>query len=249
MLSLSQHFHRGRGYDHAEQLRLLHRQNDQRADRERKDRLDAQDSEDLLFAAIEVISATAEQVRAFELKLDRYDEATVSALLRNEHDLELVNERLNALLERAHVLSDGRRVFRTADGSRVFDEFGVEVSPDELDFDEIPEDGPTWEEYEREMNKRKSLLTERRELLDYQEELDKAREGLSDGEISQEELEELDADLETLMPEAVKRELAQYGSPATELGEAAPGERLAETASDQQNSLAGHRPGLDLSSM
>ena len=42
------------------------------------------------------------------------------------------------MLAKAYVLDDGRRVFETADGARVYDEFGEFVPPEIIDPDLIP---------------------------------------------------------------------------------------------------------------
>lgn len=47
--------------------------------------------------------------------------------MENQVFLDAVRERLDVVLSRAHVLEDGRRVFKTEDGSQVFDEHGAEV--------------------------------------------------------------------------------------------------------------------------
>ena len=60
------------------------------------------------------------RIEAFSIKLDTYETATVEALIANEKAMELVQARLDDLLDRAHVVEDGRRVFKTRDGEHRF---------------------------------------------------------------------------------------------------------------------------------
>lgn len=83
----------------------------------------------------------------------------------------------------------------------------MEVLPEELDFDLIPNDTPTWEIFSQAQSQENLLGIEREQLLDYQDKLDNARDLTSDGEISEAELAELEADLNSMMPLAVRREL------------------------------------------
>lgn len=185
--------------------RRLHQDQQQR---DNKKRAEAQDAEnDFVDLAVPIVQAMAEQIEAFTVQMDHYDAATVAALNQNAIELELVRERLNDILLRAHVLEDGRRVFRTEDGLQVFDEFGTEMSPDVIMPDEIDPSAPTWEAFSSEWNLERELSQERQELLEYQERLDEAREQVAGGEIGADELEELSDDLEALMPTAVQQEL------------------------------------------
>src|SRR5690606_14630576 len=98
----------------------------QEEDEEREqDRVDS----NLIELAQTVIWATEMRIREFEMSLDRHDAATVEALMENERELVEVRERIAERLERAFVLPDGRHVFKSEDGTRVFDEYGVEVAP------------------------------------------------------------------------------------------------------------------------
>ena len=179
-------------------------------DRERRRKEGAEkDGEDDLFALAAV--SIEEQVRRLSSRIDRYETATVAALQRNERELADARARLTALLENAHVLPDGRRVFRTEDGSRVYDEHGNELSEEEIDPASIPDGRTTWEAFQNVIEERDHLLQERQDLLEYQERLDEARGDLEDGELSGEELDDIEAELEALMPEAVRGELHAAG--------------------------------------
>lgn len=183
---------------------LLRRQRDE--DRERKRDADASaDAADLMDAAMMLI--TASDADAFRVELDRYDTATVAALQLNGEALDAVQERMEKLLAKAYVLPDGRRIFKTEDGTRVFDEFGAELGRDEIDPAMIEDARPSWETYKPELDEKNRLLAERREILAYQEKLDNARERLDSGEMTQGEYERLRDDLKVGMPEAVQAQI------------------------------------------
>lgn len=78
--------------------------------------------------ALQGALAPAHKIADFTVKLDRYDTATVQALMDNERDVLAVREKIDAMMLKAHVLPDGRRVFKTEDGTRVFDEFGAQLN-------------------------------------------------------------------------------------------------------------------------
>lgn len=193
---------------------------------ERQKQRELEEAQDSAFInlATSTIIATEIQIAEFREKLDRYDEATVRALQLNQRKIENVElllldvrNSLQEMLDRTHTLDDGRRVFLTEDRSRAFDEFGSEVTREELDFDIVSETAPTWESY-KELRQQEtdlsdtlqSLEQERSEILQFQTKLDDAREEFSGSEITERQLEELDADLDVLMPVSVKQKLPGY---------------------------------------
>lgn len=105
------------------------------------------------------------RIQQFETTLTEYETATVAALIANEEKMAVAQSALDALLAQAFVMDDGRRVFITEDGTQVFDEQGVEVSPEELDFDLIPPDAPKWEAYAPHLEEYERLDTEKQALL------------------------------------------------------------------------------------
>jgi len=185
--------------------RRLHQEQQHREDKKRAEAKGIED--DFVELAIPIIQATTAHIEAFTVQLDHYDAATVAALHQNAIELEMVRERIEEMLLRAHVLEDGRRVFRTEDGTQVFDEFGTEVAPDIINPDEIVPSAPTWEEYWADRQRSTELTLEREQLLEFQERLDEARELTSDGNIADDELDALSEELEALMPTAVQTEL------------------------------------------
>ena len=116
-------------------------------------------------------------------------------------------------------MEDGRRVFLTEDRTQAFDEQGVEVTPEELDFDLVPKTAPTWEsvagaftEQERLKLEFDQLQTERSVILEFQEKLDAARDRVDEGDITNHELNDLDAELADAMPASVKAQMPGFDS-------------------------------------
>lgn len=222
MIQLSQHFaHKDAGHlndaQHQQRWFIKAREDNQRREKA-ADKLD----DDLAALASEVILATQAQIAAFETKLDKYDEATVQALMENQEKLDAINARIEAMLDQAHVMEDGRRVFRTEDGQQVFDEGGVEVSSNELDPDTINPSAPTWEAFSEVKAEQARLEAERDEIHEYQEKLDAAREQIADGEISEADLEALDAELIDAMPTAVQAQSPDINVAEPKVAENAP---------------------------
>ncbi|MBU2527605.1 MAG: hypothetical protein KKC03_13490 [Bacteroidetes bacterium] len=157
------------------------------------------------FGAMAVM-ASSEEIATFEITLDKYDTAVIAALDENEHDLTAVHATIQDKLEKAFVLPDGRRAFKTEDGMRVFDEHGSEIAPDELSADEIEDWRPRWEAFSADKQAEQALTEERQDLMDYQHRIDDAREKLDDP-ISKQELVDLKRDLEADMPQSVRKQL------------------------------------------
>ena len=156
------------------------------------------------FASAAIVAAPPVQVEVFETKLDSYDIAIVAALMGNQERMDVVTASIADILSRAYVMDDGRRVFKTEDGTQVFDEHGDEVTREELDFDQIGPDRPTNEAYSSDLASRQALLEQRAQIIEFQEHADAARERIAQGGISEDELAELDAALSRAMPDAVR---------------------------------------------
>ncbi|MEO0486260.1 MAG: hypothetical protein AAF092_10150 [Pseudomonadota bacterium] len=179
---------------------------------EKKDQLEEREEAHLSSFTASVSIATEIQMQTFQMQLDQYDAATVEALMTNQEALDAVRERLDILLRQAHVLGDGRRVFKTEDGTQVFDEFGEEVGTELIAPEDIDDAAPSWETFSKEKEAEHALATEREQLLEFQEKLDETRAELDGKDVSAGRLEELDAELAALMPPEIgppNRELEQ----------------------------------------
>ncbi len=165
-----------------------------------------------------LVLATAEQIAEFSAELDRYDAATVEAIMENQQKLEKIQAELRDKLARAYVLPDGRRVFKSADGMRAYDEFGEELKPEAIDPDTIENWRPRYEEYLGDRRTEKSLIQERSELEAFDKCIQEARERKDEADLTAKELEEVRKDLADNMPAAVKRRLSiEPDAPAADL--------------------------------
>jgi len=165
-----------------------------------------EDNNDAVTAYSDIVAtqlADPERLTAFEADLDIYDTAVVEALMENTEALETVQAQIDIMLHQAHVIDDGRRVFKTEDGTQVYDEHGASI----IDPMAISANKPTWEEFSSQINEMKHLEQERTAILDYQEKLDTAREQLANGDITNGELDRLETSLTEAMPDAVRDKL------------------------------------------
>lgn len=160
------------------------------------------------------VFASETDIANFTVKLDRYDTATVEALQENEEALARVREELRILREKAFVLPDGRKVFKTEDGKRIFDESGTEVK--NVDADAIEDWRPRWEQFKAGTDEETKLTRERQQLHAYQAELDEARERTGEDGLTKDGLDDLERRLDADMPEAVKRHLSGDETPTLE---------------------------------
>ncbi|MEQ1953652.1 hypothetical protein [Mesorhizobium sp. CN2-181] len=182
------------------------RDDKQLKDRREKDKSEDQREDGELAAIAEVLASNTE-IADFGVKLDTYDAATVDALMANDVDLQAVRDRIEDMMLEAHTLPDGRRVFKTRDGTKVFDENGAELKPEEVDPLEIDNRKPRWEDLLDAKREEAELVDERRDLIEFQEKLDGARERLDDPALTKDELDALDKELGDAMPERVKATL------------------------------------------
>lgn len=209
---------------------------EERKKKEEADRLETSDALQLLIYASPIA------VSEFEQRLDLYERATIEALMENQEALDESSDRLDALLGEAYELPDGRRVFKTENGLRVFDENGTELSAEELDPDLIEAHRPRWETFKAEKDAHDALTEERQELLDYQEKLDDARERLDQGGLTESDLDELEALLEDDVPEAVTRRLP--ASEAAELEQSGASSYPTSPKHENDQALLDSQPGL-----
>lgn len=185
-----------------------------RQDREKHLATEKHEKDEQEQQALEQMLATTQRLADFSSRLDDFDTASVKALMHNGEELDQVRTRLDAMLERADQLPDGRRVFKTEDGMRVFDEHGAELPADVIDPHSIDDHRPRWEPLKALRADEAKLQEERRAILDYQEKLDQTRARIDKGGITNKELDALDADLKSTMPAAVRDSLGHRGAEA-----------------------------------
>lgn len=189
--------------------------------------------------------APPERIAEFEVTLTAYDIAVVKALIANDERMAALQTEISAMLSQAFTLDDGRRVFKTKDGTQVFDEHGEEVPADIIDPDAIPDDTPTWEAFSKLKETEAALTAERESILEYQAKLDEGRSEIADGEITIEELDALESDLAGSMPPAVAEFVE--GNARLKMALGVKPETIAEpaigTATAQANGLTNIAPG------
>lgn len=170
-------------------------------------------AEDADAAALDTLAvallATPAEIEAFQAELDVYDEATVKALMENERQLDEVEKELDSMLAEAHVLEDGRRVFKTEDGTKIYDEFGLQVERNDIDPDSIANHKPKWEPYKSVRHHEKALRIERQSILEFQDKLDYARERSEEKGFTKQERDDFKSDLENAVPDSVTRHLPE----------------------------------------
>jgi hypothetical protein len=160
-------------------------------------------------AAMEMSMAFSKRVADFSVKLDLYETAAVDALLINERDLKAVREKIADAMLKAHILPDGRRVFKTEDGQRVFDEFGIELDAETISPLQIDDKKPRWETVLADRARETALERSRSDIHTYLDKVDHARERKADPGFSPEELDILEKDLEAAKPAAVRKALGE----------------------------------------
>jgi hypothetical protein len=177
--------------------------------REQRENQIASDKVEQRDAEVSAVLATQTQIEEFEVKLDTYDTATVELLMDNRLALESVQRRLDHMLENATTLPDGRKVFKTRDGQRVFDEHGTEIMKEELEATQIADQRTRWEEFKGAKDEKTLLEEQRVQLLEYQAKLDEARNRLKDGDITADELKRIEVKLDADMPDELRNKLGK----------------------------------------
>ncbi len=151
----------------------------------------------------------AQAAVSFSHKLDTYDTATVDALQDNERALHDVRARRQAMEDAAYTLPDGRKVFKSEDGHKVFDKAGAEVSRDVIDPESIPDVLARNEAHKAILKEEDGLVKTQDTLHQYQQQLDEARHRLDKGGMTPAEIAETDAALERARPDVVRQKLGE----------------------------------------
>lgn len=142
----------------------------------------------------EVSSLHDAQQEELRRRLNDLQVANAEALIANAEAMEVARARLRDMLAQALVLPDGRRIFRTEDGTRVFDEHGEEISGDEVDPSNIADDRPSWEDYQGAKAEEERLEREQKGLQERQEQLDQAAQDLDAGALNEKDLDALEGE-------------------------------------------------------
>ena len=186
-----------------EQVKLFY----ETLDREKHHRDEIKERDEKEVKQLEELAATTAQLAAFNQHLDLYDTQTVHALMENGEGLEKISDSIRIMRDDAYALPDGRRVFKTQDGQHVFDEHGAAVGRETIDPQMIEDRHTKWEPFKAAKDAESSLQIERQGLLDYQAKLDEVRTRVGKGDITKQQLDDLDADLKASAPPAVRQKL------------------------------------------
>lgn len=202
----------GRGADYASYQRILwhlreQQERNKKAQNPEVEKGDVDDAANIVTTLI-----TSEQADLLQAEIDIWQEATVETVMNYDLLIERTESELALMLSQAHVLDDGRRVFKTEDGLQVFDEHGNELNHNIIHPDEISNSNPRWEQYQNAVDRLEELNQGRSDALVFQDKLDNIQDRLDNGEITQAEFEDLRQDLidsapQTIMGNAAKRGL------------------------------------------
>ena len=150
---------------------------------------------------ISITLATSDQLLEFKLELDELRLETTEALILQERLIEAARERISIVLDEAHNLEDGRKVFKTRDGDKVFDSEGNEIDAEIVSPESIPDHKPRFEDYWEQRIQLEALEKEQADLLELEQKLDELDERIANGSLTAEELDELGSELPASMPE------------------------------------------------
>ncbi len=129
------------------------------------------------------------------------------ALLKSGQRLEEAREALEDIRRRATVDEKGRKVYRTADGTRAFTDDGEQLTPEDMAKIKWDPMAPTWEQRVEAGDRWKQAAKEHESILRAQERADYYTDRMASGDIlSRDELELIHQDLNA-MPEAVRAEM------------------------------------------
>lgn len=160
--------------------------------------------EELMAVAQAAIEATAESLAQFEEQLTHYEKLTVEQITALQDKLVQLAEVRAELFENAHMLPDGRRVFKTEDGQSVFDEYGVQLSREEIDPALISDEKTRWEAILRIDATIAQTQQQLDEVFEFQDELDGMRDRYNEGDLTAGELEDLEQRLERSVPTSIR---------------------------------------------
>lgn len=121
-------------------------------------------------------------------------------------------EYLDQIRRAATQTKDGRTVYRTADGTKAFDDNGNELTPEEIKGIDWKPGAATWEERRQAEDRREDARRATQEIEEYQDRLRKGRERIQSGNpLSDDELKEIEAAVDN-MPDSVRHHLPRSRS-------------------------------------
>jgi|GEM_PF-6405574 len=185
------------------------RRQDKRIDaKKKKDDKELVDPVDLMTAAI-IVGATDLEIREITARTGLHQNISIEALQENREQLDAAEEELEDILDQAFVLEDGRRVFLSEDGLRVIDELGQDVDADIIDPSRIDPTKPRYDKFLESKLAFAALMEEQDQLLTYQNELDKFAVAIERGNLSRDDVAEMNAYMTENAPAAIRAKLPE----------------------------------------
>ena len=133
--------------------------------------------------------------------------AITRALLKSQQRLDEAREALDDIRRRATIDDKGRKVYRTADGTKAFTDDGQQLTPEEMASVQWDPMAPTWEERQEAGVRFKEAQEAHDDILRAKERADYYSDRMASGDIlSRDELETIHQDLNAI-PEAVRAEM------------------------------------------
>ncbi|MEP1577200.1 hypothetical protein [Roseibium album] len=190
-----------------------HEQHKDRDKRQRRKDKEAQDEfDDLIQVAV---LATTEHVAQFQNRLDDYERQAVERILMLQQQRDQKLAERESLLEAAHTLPGGTRVFKTEDNQKVFDEHGTEIGADILSPDQIGDDRPKWDQFSDVEGDIQDIDEALAEAITFQEKIEALRSRSEANELTQDELDALEQELDDIVPDSFEHENAASEQDAT----------------------------------
>jgi hypothetical protein len=170
-----------------------------------------------------IVLATAEEQARTLARITEAEIACAEALQDARKREQEARQEIERIREKATRTDDGRLVYRTADGSKAYDDDGNELTPEEMTGIEWNPAAPTWEQRQEATEKREQAIQDVQEIEEYQERLKEGRERIENGDgLTADELKGIEDDLGA-MPGSVREHLGGMRKPtvsaAKEYGE------------------------------
>lgn len=202
----------------------------------RRDPRDARDEDEEFMEFYEMMQAVYLETQARMLEIFAIDdEASHLAVAEIDSRREQLDRERTVMIDRAAKREDGTAAFLTNDGTAIYTENGERLSDtaaNRLLAEKRPEleAGDRWESVAANAKMKAELDRERAEIIEWDQKRSELRTKVKSGELSQEQLEELEKRYEAETPERVKNHRAEI--------ELEPGTLSADELSAASNSSA-----------
>ncbi len=173
------------------EMRYLHRIRDEREFHMRGS--GHENSETLMTNVVQQIQQRAMQLNN---EIMHQQALTIEEIQKLQDLLDIAKAEHQVLLNNAHVLHDGRRVFKTKDGKHVYTEDGTELGKDVIDPDAISNDKTFYEAQQKSLKKIESLKNRLDAKHQKLERLDKDAETLNSDDLTPDKLDAIEGRLE-----------------------------------------------------